>query len=44
LNDYNNFGLLAKLKKKVGLGAVVCLQPERVALSREAVSIPVWEI
>jgi predicted AAA+ superfamily ATPase len=44
LNDYKNFNLLTKLKKKVGLGAVICLQQERMALSREVVSIPVWEI
>jgi predicted AAA+ superfamily ATPase len=44
LNDYKNFNLLTKLKKNVGLGAVVCLQQERISLSREVVSIPVWEI
>jgi predicted AAA+ superfamily ATPase len=44
LSDYKNFGLLARLKKKVGLGAIICLQPVRIPLSREAVSIPVWEI
>jgi predicted AAA+ superfamily ATPase len=46
-NDFKNFALagkLDKLDKKAGLGAVVCLQPERIALSREVVSIPVWEI
>jgi predicted AAA+ superfamily ATPase len=44
LNDIKSFNALHKLNKKVGLGAVLCLQPERIALSREAVSIPVWEI
>jgi predicted AAA+ superfamily ATPase len=44
LSDYKNFNILARLKKKVGLGAVICLQPQRIPLSREAVSIPVWEI
>lgn len=44
LNDYSSFGLLARLKKKIGLGAVICLQPERIPLSRKVVSIPIWEI
>ena len=44
LSDYKNFSLLSRLKKKVGLGAVICLQPQRIPLSREVVSIPVWEI
>jgi predicted AAA+ superfamily ATPase len=44
LSDFNSFGLLARLNKKIGLGAVICLHPERIALSREVVSIPIWEI
>jgi len=44
LNDYKAFKELAKLKKKTGLGAVLCLKRERIPLSREVVSIPVWEI
>jgi len=44
LNDYKSFRELAKLKKKIGLGAVLCLKNERLPLSREVVSIPVWEI
>ena len=43
-DDYRNFKELAKLKKKIGLGAVLCLKSERIALSREVVSIPLWEI
>jgi predicted AAA+ superfamily ATPase len=42
--DCKSFKELEKLKKKVGLGAVICLQDERIALSRSAVSIPVWEV
>ena len=42
--DYSSFCVLNRLNKKVGLGAVICLQPERIPLSREVVSIPVWEI
>ena len=44
LNDYRSFGELAKLQKKSGLGAVLCLKPERIPLSRDVISIPVWEI
>ncbi|GHS95610.1 ATPase [Synergistales bacterium] len=44
LNDCKSFGSLQRLNKKTGLGAVICLQPERIPLSREVVSIPVWEI
>jgi predicted AAA+ superfamily ATPase len=43
-SDYHSFKELAKLQKKVGLGAVLCLKPERIPLSREVVSIPVWEV
>ena len=43
-DDYQNFKELAKLKKKIGLGAVLCLKSERIALTREVVSIPLWEI
>ena len=43
-NDYQSFPELAKLKKKTGLGAVLCLKSERMPLSREVVSIPIWEI
>jgi predicted AAA+ superfamily ATPase len=44
LNDFKSFSLAEKLGKQAGLGAVVCLRSERIALSRAAVSIPVWEI
>jgi predicted AAA+ superfamily ATPase len=44
LNDYKSFRELEKLKKKIGLGAVICLKAERIPLSREVVSVPVWEI
>jgi predicted AAA+ superfamily ATPase len=43
-SDCKSFRELEKLKKKVGLGAIICLQDERLALSRNVVSIPVWEI
>ena len=44
LSDYKSFKELSKLQKKVGLGAVICLKPERLPLSRDVVSIPIWEI
>jgi hypothetical protein len=44
LSDCKNFKLLEKYNKKIGTGAIICLQPQRVALSRDVVSIPVWEI
>jgi predicted AAA+ superfamily ATPase len=44
LGDCKSFRELGKLQKKVGLGAVLCLKPERIPLSREVVSIPVWEV
>ena len=44
LGDCKGFKELSKLQKKVGLGAVLCLKGERLAISREAASIPIWEI
>ena len=44
LNDCQSFKELAKLQKKVGLGAILCMKPERMALSRKVVSIPISEI
>jgi predicted AAA+ superfamily ATPase len=44
LDDCAAFSVIKRLKKKPGLGAILCLQPERIPLSREVVSIPVWEI
>jgi predicted AAA+ superfamily ATPase len=44
LSDCKSFRELEKLKKKIGLGAVICLQDKRIALSRNVVSIPVWEV
>ncbi|MDR2395879.1 MAG: ATP-binding protein [Endomicrobium sp.] len=44
LSDCKYFNQLNKLNKKVGLGAIICLQPERIPLNRNIVSIPVWEI
>jgi len=43
-NDFKAFARLADLGKERGLGAVLCLQPERVALSRDVVSMPVWSV
>jgi predicted AAA+ superfamily ATPase len=43
-DDCRSFTELKKLQKKVGLGAILCLKGERLPLSRDVVSIPVWEI
>jgi len=42
--DCKSFRELNKLQKKTGLGAVLCLKGDRMPISREAVSIPIWEI
>jgi predicted AAA+ superfamily ATPase len=42
--DYKYFSQLGKLNKKIGLGAIICLQAQRIALNRNVISIPVWEI
>jgi len=42
--DIKNFNVISKLGKKTGTGAVLCLAKERVAINRNAVCIPVWEI
>jgi len=44
LGDCKSFKELGKLKKEIGLGAVLCLKPERIPLSREVILIPIWEI
>ncbi|MDR2870241.1 MAG: DUF4143 domain-containing protein, partial [Deferribacteraceae bacterium] len=44
LSDCRGFSELTKLKKKIGLGAILCMKAERMPLSREVVSIPIWEI
>ncbi|MCL2180338.1 MAG: ATP-binding protein [Treponema sp.] len=42
--DIKHFNVLKKLGKKTGSGAVLCLCKERMAINRDALSIPVWEI
>lgn len=42
--NFQSFRELTKLQKKIGLGAVICLKPGRIPLSREVVSIPAWEV
>ena len=43
-SDCSSFKYLEKFGKDIGLGAVICLQPERIPITRDIVSIPVWEI
>ncbi|MDR2471772.1 MAG: ATP-binding protein [Treponema sp.] len=42
--DARHFRALAKLGKKTGPGAVLCLIQERFPINRETTAIPVWEI
>ena len=44
ISDCSSFKFLQKLNKEIGVGAVICFQPERIPLTRDIVSIPVWEI
>jgi predicted AAA+ superfamily ATPase len=44
LSDIKVFSQIEKLGKKTGTGAILCFKDERIPLSREIVSIPVWEI
>ena len=44
-NDTRNFGVLKQLGKKIGTGALICLNPNFVPLpGQNVISIPVWEI
>jgi predicted AAA+ superfamily ATPase/cellulose biosynthesis protein BcsQ len=43
-NDFKAFQLVSCSDKKIGLGAVICLQPVKIPLNADIVSIPVWEI
>jgi len=35
---------LQKLKKPVGMGAVLCLRPSPLPLNKDAVALPVWDV
>jgi len=39
-----HFGVLSKLGKPVGMGAVLCLGQSRFPINREAMAVPLWEI
>jgi len=43
-DNAKHFALLEKLKKPVGTGAVLCLCPSPLPLSKSAVALPVWEV
>jgi len=43
-DDIKNFSLLDKFGRKRGCGAVLCLYPDAVPITRNAVSVPVWGI
>ncbi|MDR2428501.1 MAG: ATP-binding protein [Candidatus Margulisbacteria bacterium] len=43
--DAKHFQILKKFKKKIGLGAVICLYGKTITLPKQnAISVPVWEI
>jgi predicted AAA+ superfamily ATPase len=42
--DLRNFKALTGLGKAPGPGALICLYPEYLPLSRDAVSVPAWDI
>jgi hypothetical protein len=44
-SDCANFGIIEKLKKESGKGAVICLSSEIMPVPKKnAVIVPVWEI
>jgi len=44
LADIRSFFVMSKLKKEIGEGAVICFREGIIPLSKEIVSVPVWEI
>jgi predicted AAA+ superfamily ATPase len=44
LTAIKNFFVLENLKKKVGMGSVICLREKDISLSRGVVAVPVWYI
>jgi len=42
--DYKAFKTLSVFNKPVGTGVVICLYGEIISLSKDVISIPVWEI
>ena len=43
-NDFKVFQSLSVFKKPAGTGAVICLYNKKTAISKDVVSVPVWEI
>jgi predicted AAA+ superfamily ATPase len=43
-DSVKHFPLLAKLKKPVGVGAVLCLRPSALPLNDNTIALPVWGI
>lgn len=39
-----NFGVLEKLNKPIGQGAVLCLNPDLLPITKKVVSVPIWTI
>jgi predicted AAA+ superfamily ATPase len=43
-NVIRHFSILERLEKKVGTGAVICLQSKKIPINRSVMAMPVWEI
>jgi len=43
-DDFKAFKTLSVFKKPIGTGAVICLYGRTISLSKDVVSVPVWEI
>ena len=43
-NDCKVFKTLSVFKKPIGTGAVICLYQKTTSITRDAISVPVWEI
>lgn len=44
LTATKSFFVLEKLKKKVGIGTVICLREKDIPLSKEVMAVPIWYI
>ncbi len=43
-NVIRHFSILERFEKKVGTGAVICLQSTKIPINRNVMAMPVWEI
>ena len=43
-DNAKNFSLLEKLKKPVGIGAILCLRPSALPVNQKVIALPVWDV